>query len=81
MRIQEVVNAIVDYYFMISDIEEASDRYGIFLYGKQGIGKSEGIKQASKEIAKKLDKEWIEYTTNNADKIPVSYTHLTLPTN
>jgi len=69
MRIQEVVNAIVDYYFMISDIEEASDRYGIFLYGKQGIGKSEGIKQASKEIAKKLDKEWIEYTTNNADKI------------
>lgn len=60
----EVKKFLMEFYFS-GGISSTS----VFLVGRPGIGKSQTVRDAGEEIAKKLGKEFIEYTDSVADEI------------
>ncbi len=67
MKSSEIIGWLKNYY--MSRIRKNIPFYSVLLLGPPGIGKSEGVEEAAREIAKELGKEFIDYDESIAQEI------------
>ena len=68
MRAEQIKQYLVNYYFTAFP----KIRYAIMLLGAPGIGKSTAVREAAEEIARRMNKEFIDYDDDLAPKILAS---------
>lgn len=67
MRTEELKPFIIQYY--LAGPVTNDYRPSIMIFGPPGIGKSVGVREAAEEIAKKLNKQFVDYDDDIAHEI------------